>query len=92
MRTGILCARNENLHDLRRDRARVADSRGALRRVDTPSPHSVLLAAPNGRAEVIYPVFDPSAGPSGPEGLSASASGARAFAREEVRIRRDRSN
>ncbi|MHB1135370.1 MAG: hypothetical protein ACYC1X_01070 [Coriobacteriia bacterium] len=91
MRTGILCARNESLHDTHRGRASVAKTSGVTLRSITPATSLTLLAEPSGRAEVIYPVFDPSAGLSRPEGLAASASGARTFAREEVPVRRDRS-
>lgn len=92
MRTGILCASNESLHDTRRGRATVAHTRDAACCSDTPASPRVLPAVPTGRAEVIYPASDPSAGPFGPEGLAASASGARTFAREEVTVSRDRSN
>lgn len=92
MRTGILCAWNESLHDTRRGRAAMARTHGAvLRTATSPSSFCVLPAVPTGRAEVIYPASDPSAGPCGPEGLAASASGARTFAYEEVTYRRDRS-
>ena len=91
MRTGILCARNESMHDTRRDNASEARTRDAVCCTQTPSSTRVLPAVPSGRAEVIYPSSDPSAGPFGPEGLTASASGTRTFARKGVTIKRVRS-
>jgi len=91
MRTGILCARNESLHDMRRGSASLARTRDAVCCPDTPTHPHVLPAVPFGPAEVIYPSSDPSAGPFGPEGLTASASGTRTFARKGVTDKRVRS-